>query len=96
MYEGVRQKEQMNAANYDNCPYCGQRVLMGAMRCLKCGKILKTPEEQMSSIQNLKESRKGFNTGRYLKFIILLIAIGIIYNFYSDQIVGLIRSLLGE
>jgi len=86
----------MNAANYDSCPYCGQRVLMGAMRCLKCGKILKTPEEQIYSIQKLKESKEGFKTGRYLKTIILLCAIGIIYHLFADQIVELIRGLLGE
>jgi len=86
----------MNTADYDSCPYCGQKVLMGAMRCLKCGKILKTPEEQMSSIQQFKESGKGFKTGRYLKIIFLLFAIGIIYLFFADQIGEVFRTLLGE
>lgn len=82
--------------DFDTCPHCGQRVLKGALRCTGCGKILKSPEEQLASIKKLKESKKGFNTGKLLKFIIFLLAIGIIYYFFSDQIVELISNILGK
>ncbi len=82
--------------DFDTCPHCGQRVLKGALRCKSCGKILKSPEEQLASIKKLKESKKGFNTGKLLKFIIFLLAIGIIYYFFSDQIVELISNILGK
>ncbi len=74
------------------CPYCGQKVLKGAMRCMGCSKILKTPEEQSASIQKIKESKKKSDIGGLLKIIILLLAIGIIYYFFSEQIVELIRQ----
>ncbi len=84
------------SVNFDTCPSCGQRVLKGAMRCPKCGKILKSPEEQLASIQKLKESKKTFDIGKLLKFIILLLAIGIIYYFFSDEIVELISNILSK
>jgi uncharacterized membrane protein YvbJ len=80
--------------NYDTCPYCGQKVLKGAMRCIGCKKILKTPEEQAESIEKLKASQKKFKISGYIKFIIFLIALGIIYNYFSEEILDFIMPLL--
>ncbi len=79
--------------NIDTCPYCGKRVLRGAMRCIGCGKILKSPEEQMASIEKLKGTRKKSNIGAIIKFILLLFAIGLIYYFFSDKIIAFIRNI---
>jgi len=81
---------------FDICPFCGQKIIKGAMRCVKCRKILKTPEEQLASIQKVKESKKGFNIAKLMKFIIWLLAFGIIYYFFSDRIVELIRNVLNK
>ncbi len=60
---------------------------------MKCGRILKTPEEQIASIQKLRESKKSFNTDKLIKFIILLFAIGLIYYFFSNQIIELLHKV---
>ena len=86
----------MDPANYDNCSYCGQRILRGAMRCMKCGRILKTPEEQIASIQKLRESKKSFNTDKLIKFIILLFAIGLVYYFFSEQIIEFLHKAFSK
>ncbi len=62
------------------------------MRCVGCGKILKTPEEQSASIRKIEESKKKSDLGGLLKIIILLLAVGIIYYFFSEQIVELVRQ----
>ncbi len=82
--------------DFDTCPHCGQRVLKGAMRCTGCGKILKSPEEQLASIKKFKESKKRFNTGKLLKFIIFLLAAGIIYHYYSEEIIEFIRNIFAQ
>ncbi len=89
-------KQQGNILEYDICPYCGQKVLKGAMRCLQCGKIQKTPEEQLASIQMLKESKKSFDTKKLLKFILFIFAVSIIYYFFSEEIIEIIRKILAD
>jgi len=80
--------------NFDICPYCGQQVLKGALRCGRCNKILQTPQEREVLIQKFKESKKSFDIGKLLKFIILLIAFGIIYFFFADYIFKFIHEIL--
>ncbi len=79
--------------DFDTCPNCGQKILKGAMRCAGCGKILKTREEQIASIQKRKELKKRFDIGGLLKIIILLLVIGIIYYYFSDQIIEFINGI---
>ncbi len=86
----------MISFDFDNCPHCSQKVLKGAMRCTSCGKILKSPEEQLASIKKYKESKKKFNTGKLIKFIIFLLAAGIIYHYYSEEIIEFISNILGK
>ncbi len=83
-------------ADFDNCPHCGQKILKGAMKCVGCGKILKTPEEQKASIDRFMESKKKFNTAGLIKFIIFLLAIGVFYYFFSDRINIFIKNLLNK
>ena len=82
--------------DFDTCPHCSQTILKGAMKCTGCGKTLKSPEEQLASIKKLKESKKGFNTGKLIKFIIFLLATGIIYHYYSEEIIEFIRNIFAQ
>ena len=84
-------------SRFETCPHCGKQVMKGAMRCIGCGKILKTAEQQQASIERHKESKEKSFFGKFLKFlffILFLIAASIIYRNYSDQIMTLINSLL--
>ena len=83
--------------NYDVCPKCGQKLLVGATRCLSCKAVLKTEEEQKAMIQQFMEPNKeGFNKKALLKFVIYLIVIGIIYYFYSEEIMAVINYITGS
>ena len=79
---------------YSECPRCGQILMKGAMKCVGCGKILKTAEEQHASIQKFKEAPKGFDFAKVLKFIIFLTGLALIYHFFSDQIGEIFNGLL--
>lgn len=82
--------------DFDICPQCGKKILKGAMRCAMCGSILKSSEEQIAAIKKIRESKKKFNVGRLIKFIVFIIAAGIIYYLYSDRIAEFITDLLGK
>lgn len=85
------------APDFETCPYCGRKIIKGAMRCLGCGRILKTADEQQESIRRFKESQKSFAFGKLLKFIffiLFLLALGVVWQFYSDRIVAFIKNLL--
>jgi hypothetical protein len=69
-------------------------VLKGALRCGRCNKILQTPEERKVLIQKFRESKKEFDTGKVIKFVILLIALGIIFFFFSDYMFDFIHKIL--
>jgi uncharacterized membrane protein YvbJ len=80
----------------DICPSCGRNILRGAMRCPGCGKMLKTPEEQAESIERLRKSKKKINVWGYIKFILFLAAAGVIYFFFSDEIIRIIKHYLNK
>ena len=82
--------------NYDICPKCGQKVLIGATRCLSCRAVLKTEEEQKAMIKKFTEQKKGFNKAALLKFIIYLIALGIIYFIFSEEIMAVINYIANK
>lgn len=82
--------------DYDICPKCGQKVLIGATRCLSCSAVLKTVEEQKAMIRKFTEQKKGFNKAALLKFIIYIMAIGIIYYFYSEEIMAFIDYIANK
>lgn len=75
---------------YDRCPHCGQTVIKGAMRCLSCGKILKTAEEQAASIERLKKSKKKLPLKSILKFVFFIIVILVLYYVFSEEIAELL------
>ena len=66
--------------------------MKGAMKCVGCGRILKTAEEQQASIQKFKEKPKGFAFAKALKFITFLIGLVLIYYFFSDEIKDFINN----
>ena len=78
-----------------NCPHCGRHIIAGAMRCAACGRILKTPEDQIASIDKLCQKRKKFNIGKVFKVTVTILMVGIFYNYFSEQINELINSILG-
>lgn len=84
------------SAEFDKCPHCGQKVMKGAMRCARCGRLLITPEEQLERIERLKRSKKGFRMGGLLKFIAFLAVLAGVWYLYSDRIIEFIRGLLGR
>lgn len=82
------------SAEFDKCPHCGQKVVKGAMRCARCGRLLITPEEQLERIERLKKSRKDFRAGGILKLLVFLAALAAAWYFFSDRITEFVRGLL--
>ena len=82
--------------DYDICPKCRQKVLIGATRCMSCSAVLKTVEEQKAMIKKFTEQKKGFDKTALIKFILYLIALGIIYYFFSEEIMALIGYLTNK
>jgi uncharacterized membrane protein YvbJ len=81
---------------YTYCHHCGKRLLAGAMRCVSCGKILKTPEEQIESVEIAKGKKKTFNVWPVIKVVLFVLIIGIVYNKFSDQIIAYLHQLIGK
>lgn len=81
--------------DYENCPYCGRKILKGALRCIGCGRILKTPEEQADAIKKLRESRKRSDTVKLLKLLAVLVFLIIIYIF-SDRILEFVNKFINK
>lgn len=82
--------------DYDICPKCRQKVLIGATRCMSCSAVLKTVEEQKAMIKKFTEQKKEFDKGALLKFIIYLIALGIIYFVFSEEIMAVINYITNK
>jgi hypothetical protein len=79
---------------FANCPYCGQKILKGALKCPGCNKILQTPEEREALIQKYKTPQKKSGIIRLLKFVILLLTIGCIVYFFLDDILKIVNAFL--
>ncbi len=82
--------------NFNTCPSCGKKILQGAMRCVGCGSMLKTHEEQADSITRLQNSRRKFNIAKTIKFIIFSAGSILIYIYYKDKIMEVINSLFSK
>ena len=86
--------------NSDICSYCGQIILKGAFRCIKCGKLLKTAHERVDSLQKFKEPEKRkLNIGSLIKSVIFLLAIGTAFLYltnHNNPVEGNINSVLDE
>ncbi|KPK02619.1 MAG: hypothetical protein AMK71_01660 [Nitrospira bacterium SG8_35_4] len=94
-----RRKYQDNnevTSHLDLCAYCGSNILRGAMRCVSCGKILKTPEEQSAAIRSMEKSQNSIHIKKILKLMGFLIVSGIVYYRYSDRIQEFISVLLNR
>jgi uncharacterized membrane protein YvbJ len=87
----------MNQLTENVCPYCGTSVLKGAMRCVSCGKLLKTPDEQAESVRRLTaKKKKPFNFRGLIKLLFLLAAAGYVYFYYSDSVIQFVREMLDK
>ena len=84
------------AIQYDKCPGCGATVIKGAMRCTSCGANLISAEEKEERIKRYKESQKKSPVGSIIKFVLFLIAAGVVWYFFSDEIIGFVRGLLNR
>lgn len=82
------------AAGFDACPFCGWKILKGAMRCPGCGKILKSSEEQAESIRRYKESQKSSGLGRVITAIIIIAVLAFAGYRYYDEILALVSDYL--
>ncbi len=75
----------------DECPYCHRPVIKGAMRCVACGKILQTTEERIDTLEKL-QSKQKFNIKRILKWTVMIIISGVLYYYYSERIIEIIKD----
>lgn len=78
-----------------DCPYCNQKLMKGAMRCVACGRILQTTEERIAVIEKL-QAKKKFNVLNLIKPIVMIIVFAILYYHYSDKIIEIIKSTFGK
>jgi len=83
-------------SHLDLCAYCGGAILRGAMRCVSCGKILKTPEEQSAAIRKMERNQKGMMINKLIKLAVLFIASGVVYYFYAGRIQEFLLMLLDK
>jgi DNA-directed RNA polymerase subunit RPC12/RpoP len=81
---------------FENCPYCSQKILKGALKCPGCSRILQTPEEREALIQKYKISQKKSGFVKILKFVILLLAIGGFVYFFLDDILKIVNAVLNK
>lgn len=81
---------------YDLCPDCGGKVPKGAMRCLHCSRLLRTPEERLSYIERFKASGRSPGKWRLLKPLLVLLLLGAVYYLFSEEIDDFIRRVLNE
>ncbi len=81
---------------YTYCHHCGSRLLAGAMRCISCGKILKTPEEQINSVDAVKARHKKLDLWPIIKVALLLMIAFVVYNKFSAQILFYLNRLIGK
>jgi hypothetical protein len=68
--------------------------MKGAMRCVACGKILQTPEEQIAAIEKL-QSKQKFNINRVLNYTVLIIILGVLYYYFSERLIEIIKNIIG-
>jgi len=82
---------------FEACPYCGRKIIKGAMKCMGCGKILKTAAEQQRSIERYKDSQKSSFFAKILKYIFFLLfflVLGVVYKFYGVEIIHFVSDLI--
>ncbi len=77
----------------ESCPYCHKTIFKGAMRCVACGKILQTPEERIATIEKL-QSKPKFNMKRFLKWIVMIITLGVLYYYFSERLIEIIKNTI--
>lgn len=66
------------------------------MRCISCGKILKSPEEQVEAIERAKGKKGKINLWPFIKLVLFIGVAAIVYNKFSDRILAFIQSFIGK
>jgi len=92
----IYQDKEEAISHLDQCAYCGSNILKGAMRCVSCGKILKTPEEQSAAIRKMVKSQQSMMIKKAMKLAAVFIATGVVYYFYGDRIQEFLLMLLDK
>jgi DNA-directed RNA polymerase subunit RPC12/RpoP len=82
------------ADHFGTCPQCSNKIMMGAMRCGKCGNLLKTAEEQAASMKKLREANKKSPLAGFIKLLAFLLVAGVVYHYFSDYITSFCLSIL--
>ena len=80
--------------NFVDCPYCHKTVIKGAMRCVACGKLLQTPEEKIAAIKKL-QSRQQFNISKLLKYTVMIIILGLLFDCFSERFIEIVEKVIG-
>lgn len=76
-----------------NCPYCGKEIMKHAMKCMHCGKILVTAQEQRDSVAHVQASREKTPFVMLFKIAVLLVIAGAVFS-YKDEILEIINKFL--
>lgn len=96
MVEHRHHDENASDSHLDLCMYCGGTILRGALRCVSCGKILKTPEEQSAAVREIMKNRTALRIRKIMKTVSFLILSGAAYYFFSDAVNEFLSALLGK
>ena len=73
----------------ESCPHCGKPIIKGAMRCMGCGKILKTAAEQQRSIDRYKETQETSFFAKLFKFFffaVVILVLAVAYKLFGNEI----------
>lgn len=76
-----------------NCPYCGKEIMARAMKCMHCGKILVTADQQMASAKHVLAKNEKSPFVMLFKIALFLVIAGTIYN-YKDELLDIIKKFL--
>lgn len=83
-------------ADFDFCLACGQKVVKGAMRCIRCGQALMTLEEQLERVEKLKEGEKDGSALSLVGLLVLVLVAGVVYLLFSGLRLEIISALFTD
>lgn len=85
--------------NSDICPYCGNKALEAAARCLRCGNFPKTQGEWIVTFREPRDrGKKNFNIGGLIEFIAVLLVSSAVVSYLTgyDNPVQYVAHLLDK
>jgi len=90
------QERRGSDSQLELCMYCGATILRGAMRCVSCGKILKTPEEQSAAIRDIMKRQHRVTVIKVFRLAAFLAGSCAAYLYYSDHIHEFVSKLFSK